>query len=196
MVAAHQHRPGLGQHVNEVIESALAVLSEPVVLPDDVHPDFVEEAIEQVLSARIEAYIADRDDAVRRLKHVRLSALARAEQFRAEADRLQRAQRRYESIAAFCDVRALDLLVVERDISGAGGVGDRYKVEIDGSYAAIRVSRSASVAVDDLDELPRSLVRTKVEPDKAAIKRRLKAGEPVPGARLEERISESIEWGK
>ncbi|GLK78013.1 hypothetical protein GCM10008171_32670 [Methylopila jiangsuensis] len=51
--------------------------------------------------------------------------------------------------------------------------------------ATLSIARVApSVIVEDPDALPAELTRTKVEPDKKAIKERLDAGEIVPGATL------------
>lgn len=184
----------LGEHVDDVIESALALVTAPIDV-SDVDEAQVDEAWEEAMAARLDAYIADRDDALRRLRHVRLSVLAARDRYVAELDRLRAKIGRFEKIVSYCDFRGLDLLKLERDLNG-GTEGERYKIELPESYAAIRVTRSSAVVIDDEEELPRSLVRVRVEPDKRAIKARLKAGQPVSGASLEERTTESMEWGR
>lgn len=58
----------------------------------------------------------------------------------------------------------------------------------------LKSRRSQAVVIDDLAELPTEYLRPKTtySPDKTAIKAALKQGNPVPGARLEERTSWSI----
>ncbi len=58
----------------------------------------------------------------------------------------------------------------------------------------LRSRRSEAVEIDDEELLPQELfrVKTTAAPDKTEIKKRIKAGDPVPGARLENRISWTI----
>lgn len=58
----------------------------------------------------------------------------------------------------------------------------------------IRAHRSQAVVIDDEQALPQAFfrVKTTATPDKTAIKAAIKAGEQVPGSRLETRCSWSI----
>lgn len=58
----------------------------------------------------------------------------------------------------------------------------------------LRSRRSEAVEIEDEELLPPDLIRVKTTaaPDKSEIKRRIKAGDVIPGARLENRISWSI----
>ena len=58
----------------------------------------------------------------------------------------------------------------------------------------VRSTRSVAVSIDDEERLPSDLLRVKTTtaPDKNAIKLRLKAGEEVPGAHLENRVTWTI----
>ena len=58
------------------------------------------------------------------------------------------------------------------------------KVERPGATLSRRPG-SLSVSIDDERLIPSQLTKTKVEPDKAAIKAQLQAGEDVPGASLQ-----------
>jgi hypothetical protein len=58
----------------------------------------------------------------------------------------------------------------------------------------LRSRRSEAVEIEDEELLPRDLVRVKTStsPDKTEIKKRIKAGDAIPGARLENRVSWTI----
>ena len=63
--------------------------------------------------------------------------------------------------------------------------------KVKGVMASVRIGKSQAVTVFDLDALPDAFKRvvTKVDPDKVALKKALKAGEDIPGAALEDRHS-------
>ena len=63
--------------------------------------------------------------------------------------------------------------------------------KVKGVMASLRISKTQSVTVFDIDALPDAFKRvvTKVDPDKVALKKALKAGEDIPGAALEDRQS-------
>lgn len=63
--------------------------------------------------------------------------------------------------------------------------------KVKGVMASVRIGKSQAVTVFDLDTLPDAFKRvvTKVDPDKVALKKALKAGEDIPGAALEDRQS-------
>lgn len=60
------------------------------------------------------------------------------------------------------------------------------------SRCAISYRKSEGVVITNLEELPAEYTKTKVEPDKIAIKKTIKGGQAVPGAELEERVSTVI----
>lgn len=61
--------------------------------------------------------------------------------------------------------------------------------KVKGVMASLRIGRTQAVKVLDPDALPEAFrrVKTSIDPDKAALKKALKAGELIPGAALEER---------
>jgi len=63
--------------------------------------------------------------------------------------------------------------------------------KVKGVMVSLRISKTQSVTVFDIDALPDAFKRvvTKVDPDKMAIKKALKSGERIPGASIEERQS-------
>ena len=69
--------------------------------------------------------------------------------------------------------------------------------KVKGVMASLRISKTQSVTVFDIDALPDAFKRvvTKVDPDKVALKKALKAGEDIPGAALEDRQSVVISYG-
>jgi hypothetical protein len=60
----------------------------------------------------------------------------------------------------------------------------RLRIENPFVTIALREGRDESVEVTDVNALPATLLRIKVEADKAEIKKALKAGEEITGARL------------
>lgn len=62
----------------------------------------------------------------------------------------------------------------------------------DGTFAAKFAKNPPSVEIFDESQIPAELMRVKTEPDKAAIKAAIKAGQNVPGAKLAE--SESLRF--
>ena len=68
--------------------------------------------------------------------------------------------------------------------------GENFK----SAKCAVSYRKVSSVQIVDADLIPEDLQRKKVvvEPDKTAIKEKIKAGHMVPGARLEERQSMSV----
>jgi hypothetical protein len=61
---------------------------------------------------------------------------------------------------------------------------DVRKLELAGATVSMRAG-SESVVVDDVDELPQGCFSIERKADKAAIKASIKAGDTIPGARLE-----------
>lgn len=73
-----------------------------------------------------------------------------------------------------------------------GGMEASGTKKLESPRARITSRRSSSVVVDDEAMLPKAFVRTKHEPDKAAIRDAIKHGTPVLGAHMEERTSYTI----
>lgn len=66
----------------------------------------------------------------------------------------------------------------------------------DGSWVKATERVSRAVEIDDVTALPFDLVRIEQVPDKAEIKRRIEAGQTVPGAHIDERRADVATWGK
>lgn len=188
---------------NDLIEQSQRLLCEPITL-DGWTPPEVEtreqleaaegEEWERRFKARIDAYLADRQDRLLVLRYLREAANHRAERYTVEAQRWSSKARDQKGLADYCETLAMNVLVNDRNLSGLGE-GEAHKVEFDnGVKIGIRVTRP--VVVSDLDMLPAKLVRVKTtrEPDKNAIGKLLKGGEVVSGARLG--INETVDWGR
>lgn len=104
--------------------------------------------------------------------------LAEADAIKAEEERLAKRRKALEGKAARLKTYLMPALEA---------VGGKVK----GVMASLRISRTQAVYVFDLDALPDAFKRvvTKVDPDKVALKKALKAGEDIPGAALEDRQS-------
>ena len=66
------------------------------------------------------------------------------------------------------------------------------KLKIKGALNTLSLRKSESVVVDDLNALPSAYVKIEYNPQKAEIKKALKAGEKVAGAHLEQHESLNI----
>lgn len=190
--------------VNDLIEEAARLLTEPVYMDDWQPVGHETETLEQHEAAeederlvrwqrRLEAYLADRADRLALLRHIYRQALARAQDYADEARRWQTRQRRQESLAAYCATLARNVLVMERQVAGFDE-GDPYRVELpNGVKMGLRVTHAVEARTD---ELAPEWVREKVtrEPDKIAIKKALEAGQEVHGARLVTR--EHVDFGR
>lgn len=130
-------------------------------------------------------------DKVLARKHAEVGLRDFAVSIRESAERMLGAAKRIEAEADRVDAGTLGLL---RENVAAGGAA-RVNTA-DGGWAKLAVRKSESVEVDDPEALPPAFVRTKTEPDKAAIKAALKAGDKVPGARLVENEKEGVAWSR
>jgi hypothetical protein len=111
------------------------------------------------------------------------------------AERLIAAMREAEAMSAAAKAQA-DALAARASRFAAAGAA--HKAQLGPLLDAIgtrklvlpaatvsRLAGRASVRIDAPDDVPTQLCRIRREPDKAAIKAALEAGEAVPGARLE-----------
>lgn len=101
---------------------------------------------------------------------------AEAEAIKAEEDRLAKRRKALENKSSRLKTYMMSAL------EAMGG-------KVKGVMASVRIGKSQAVTVFDLDALPDAFKRVKVDPDKVAIKKALKAGEDIPGAALEDRQS-------
>lgn len=103
---------------------------------------------------------------------------AEAEAIKAEEDRLAKRRKALENKSSRLKTYMMPAL------EAMGG-------KVKGVMASVRIGKSQAVTVFDLDALPDAFKRvvTKVDPDKVALKKALKAGEDIPGAALEDRQS-------
>lgn len=187
------------QHVDEVIARTLArAYTAPEPDGGELERLTADEAELAALRAAVdEDALGETRDVLQRLRAWRSVSQSQAAMLRAEADRLTRRADRYEATAAYADSRALEVLRVERAAQGLGEK-ERIKVATLDGYAAIKVTRPEPVVIDDEAELPRWAWRQKdPEVNKAELRRRLKAGAVVTGARLDtEKRVESMEWSR
>lgn len=103
---------------------------------------------------------------------------AEADAIKAEEERLAKRRKALESKSARLKAYMMPAL------EAMGG-------NVKGVMASLRIGKSQAVTVFDIDALPDAFkhVVTKVDPDKVALKKALKAGEDIPGAALEDRQS-------
>jgi folate-dependent phosphoribosylglycinamide formyltransferase PurN len=115
----------------------------------------------------------DVNDVIDRVLSDRAKALALSAAAKAQADDLAGRAKRIAERAKACDKALLDIL----------DAIDLRKVERPAA-TVFRRPGSLRVQISDESSVPTQLCRIKREPDKAAIKRALEAGEDVPGASL------------
>ena len=190
--------------VNDLIEEAARLLTDPVDLSDWQPLGHETETLEQHEEAeaeermarwqrRLDAYLADRADRLALLRHVRQQALVRAANYDDERRRWERKRDYARGLADYCERCTRDVLVIERRLAGLDE-GHPYRVELaNGVRMGLKVTRAVEASVD---ELAPEWVREKVsrEPDKVAIKKALDAGQDVHGARLV--VREHVDWGR
>lgn len=109
------------------------------------------------------------DDVVRRIEDARALEQGTAERVKELQERKSRFARRIDGL------RALAFKVMN--------TADIKKAELSTATLSIR-NGAPQVIVHDEASLPVDCVKTKIEPDKAAIKSKLQAGDDVPGAYL------------
>lgn len=125
------------------------------------------------------------------LRAVRTRLEYEAKMLADEADRLKQASVRAGKGADRLAQLTEALLREHLELQG----GDKVSLS-DGGWVALRSRKSVSVEVENVDALDPAYVRVKREADKTLIGQELKAGRPVAGAVLVERVSESVVWSK
>lgn len=187
------------QHVDEVIAHTLRrAYSEPEPDGDALERTSADEMESAALRAAVdEDAQGETREVLQRLRAWRTRCGTEAAMLHEEAERLTRRAARYEATAAYADSRALEVLRAERVAQGLPE-GERVKVATLDGYAAIKVTRPEPVIIDDEAELPRWAWRQKEpEVNKGELRKRLKAGAVVTGARLDtEKRVESMEWSR
>lgn len=168
---------------SQELSSKIAALA---LLLDDEDDDVRQSAIAELESA-LEADLGSKAAIERKgdaycwvIENLRAQALYRKQQ----ADRLK-------ALAVADDLRAQRL--EEALITVLTRLNPEAK-EFNLPAHQLRSRRSEAVEIDDEEQLPADLfrVKTTAAPDKTAIKARLKAGESIPGARLENRVNWTI----
>lgn len=101
----------------------------------------------------------------------------------AEAEAIAQAAKRITARKRSLDARAEHMRDYLRYNMGLTGI-KRIDAADHSFSVTLAPGRDESLQVDDGAEFPDSLTRIKREPDKAAIKAAIKAGEPIAGARL------------
>lgn len=156
----------INEKMREVIENGFAVDYETGVVYEDT--DGIDE-LSEALNEKLDACAC-----------VYKELQAEADAVKAEKDRLAK---REKSIRNRADRLRLYI---------QGGMESAGMTKVETPRARITSRKSSAVVVDDPAMLPAAFVRTKHEPDKAAIRNALKHGTPVLGARMESRTSYTI----
>lgn len=154
---------------------------------EDAPTDEEREAVEDILD-RWEIDAAGKLTAIR---HVRARLQAEeaflAEQAKAWAARAKRRTSDIERVEELGRRLALSY----QEVSGKPRC-ETY----DGSWVKATVRYSKSLAIDDLTLVPFEFIEIKHVPDKVAIKKRIEAGEAVPGAHIDDNEIPAATWGK
>ena len=127
-----------------------------------------------VIDAQVLAWIDAAGDKGEAIAAVHRRLTTEAAHWRAEAARLTTLARRADRSAGLVAERATQLVQAAEAIGGEGA-----------RVGPLRLQRNApSVVIDVPDALPPSMWRVVREPNKAAIKAAIDAGNEIPGARL------------
>lgn len=147
------------------------------LIDEAVDPDTGEIVDEDALEA-IEALQIEKDEAIEQMGLYYKDLQAEAEVIKAEAKKLTERQRAAERKAE----------TVKKYLAKALN-GQKFKTP----RLSVTYKKSEQTMIDDISSLPFEYLKMKVpEPDKAAIKKALKAGEKIPGAHLEPNTSTII----
>ncbi|MGD2215170.1 MAG: siphovirus Gp157 family protein [Gemmatimonadales bacterium] len=152
--------------------------------------DAADEAGANDWADRVDAWAIESGDKAAAYRAVHRAARGRTMVLEAAAEAFATRAKRETKLAERMEGMVGMLLLAARDATGAAEVECQ-----DGTRIRLRQRRSEAVLVRDQGALPEAYWRVKREPAKAEIKRALKAGIEVPGAELEQRVSERVDWG-
>lgn len=125
------------------------------------------------------------------LRAYRRSLLRKLDSCVAEIDLFKRHKKRLEKDLEWIDGLTHTLLSAVEEVDG------RRRVEtMDGGWIKLATVRSERIVIDEVTDVPPKWLRITAEPNKAEIKRAIKAGEAIPGARLVEVENQRVSWGR
>lgn len=125
------------------------------------------------------------------LRAYRRSLLRKIESCAAEMALFKRHKARLEKDLEWIDQLAHTLLSAVKDVDG------RHRVEtVDGGWIKLAPVKSQRIEIDEVTDVPPKWMRITAVPNKAEIKRAIKAGETIPGARLVEEETQRVSWGR
>ena len=125
------------------------------------------------------------------LRAYRRSVQRKIESCRMEIELFKRHKKRMEKDLAWCDELTGTLLSAVQDVDG------RHRVETaDGGWIKLATVTSERIEIDEVTDVPPKWLRITAEPNKAEMKRAIKAGEAIPGARLVEVENQRVSWGR
>lgn len=190
----------LTESVNDVVAQAAGLLapvdmsdwSPPADAPADAVARLEQEEYDRRAQKRIDDYLADRSDRLICLKAIRQAAEDRANAYEAQAAPWQRMADRQKRLKAYVEQLGRNVLEAERK---AAGFGDDEPYEVtapNGVKFALALSPPALQC--SVDDLPRRYIETCDKPKTDEIKRALKAGLVVPGAKLTRGLH--VRWGR
>lgn len=176
--------PGKKTTVFDLREGAdIIVSSRGLVEEDEID---AEEFKEVVL-----AWAEQSGDKFMGLRAYRRSLQNKIESCDREVALFKRHKERLNKDLSWCDELTMLLLASHTDVTGQ----DRVETA-DGGWIKLATVRSEKVDVLEVTDIPHKWMRIISEPNKAEIKRAIKAGEAIPGVRLVENETQRVKWGR
>lgn len=191
---------GITAQVNDVVEQAANLLalpdmsdwSPPEDAPDDKVPQMEAEEIDRRMQAKVDRFLADRTDRLLCLKAIREAAQDRAAAYKAQAAPWTRLAERQARLCAHVEQLGRNVLEAERTAAGFEA-DEPYEVTMpNGVKFALQQSPPALTYV--VEDLPGRYVEIVRKPLTDEIKKALKAGQVVPGAKLTRGLH--VRWGR
>tara|TARA_R110000824_G_scaffold240687_3_gene429345 strand:+ start:3269 stop:3814 length:546 start_codon:yes stop_codon:yes gene_type:complete len=125
------------------------------------------------------------------LRAYRRALLRKVESCASEIAMFKKHKKRLEKDLEWIDQLTQTLLSAVKDVDG------RHRVEtMDGGWIKLAPVRSERIEIDEVTDVPPKWMRITAEPNKAEIKRAIKAGEAIPGVRLVEVENKRVTWGR
>lgn len=191
----------LTEQTNDTVEQAMRLLSPvdmsdyapPAHLPIEEQTRAEQAEYERRDHARVDAYLADRQDRLACLKTIRAAALVRADMYEDKAGPWLRLQARAKRMAAYAETLARNVLEAERQIAGFDADQPYTVTQPDGTKIGLKLNPE-SVKVDDPKAVPAELYEDPkpLGPSLSKIAAALRAGRVVPGARFVR--GQSLRW--